>query len=239
MPFTITDPTGQVREAVAPDEAADAVIAIGWDDKGWPREKGSIGWAVVYGLQDGTLHVSRGLSYAEARRVVRFRWDQMTDEVIAGLRVGVRKVRGRWVLSERCPDGVVRTFTASDKPGTSSFRRPIAAQVRFSVLERDGFRCRYCGEGSADAKPAWCPSCDHGMFYQRVKVHSRIRRAVASVEGVLLRRPNGNLRKPQWSGPGYAVTGNRLPAMGASKLARRGYGWPRILRWYFPKGTAR
>lgn len=152
MPFTITDPTGQVREAVAPDEAADAVIAIGWDDKGWPREKGSIGWAVVYGLQDGTLHVSRGLSYAEARRVVRFRWDQMTDEVIAGLRVGVRKVRGRWVLSERCPDGVVRTFTASDKPGTSSFRRPIAAQVRFSVLERDGFRCRYCGEGSADAR---------------------------------------------------------------------------------------
>lgn len=87
------------------------------------------------------------------------------------------------------------------------------------------------------SKPAWCSSCDHGMLYRAVKVHSRIRAAVASVEGVLLRRPNGTLRKPQWSGPGYAVTGNRLPAMGASRLARRGWGYRRVLRFYFPKGT--
>ena len=89
------------------------------------------------------------------------------------------------------------------------------------------------------SKPQWCRSCDHGMLYRRVHVHSRIRKAVAAVEGVVLRRPNGNLRKPQWSGPGYTVTGNRLPAMGASLLARRGWGYRKVLRHYFPKGTVR
>lgn len=87
------------------------------------------------------------------------------------------------------------------------------------------------------SRPAWCSTCDHGMFYKAVRVHGRIKAAVRSVRGTLLRRPNGNLRKPQWTGPGYAVTGNRLPAMGASRLARRGYGWVRVLRHYFPKGT--
>lgn len=84
------------------------------------------------------------------------------------------------------------------------------------------------------SKPRWCGSCDHGMLYRRVYVHSRIRRAVAAVDGALLRRPR-RMAKPAWSGPGYVVTGNRLPAMGASRLARRGYGWVRILRVFLPR----
>ena len=117
----------------------------------------------------------------------------------------------------------------------------VATRVTWLARHQDP-RMRFKGRAfdvTDGSRPAWCGTCDHGQLYRAVKVHSRIRAAVASVEGVLLRRPNGSLRKPQWSGPGYAVTGNRLPAMGASRLARRGYGWPRILRWYFPKGTAR
>lgn len=90
------------------------------------------------------------------------------------------------------------------------------------------------------SKPRWCGTCDHGMYYRPVKVHSRIRRAVSVVRGALLRRPNGNLRKPAWSGGpakcGVGVTGNRLPAMGAVSCVRRGYSWRRVLAVYFPKG---
>lgn len=115
----------------------------------------------------------------------------------------------------------------------------VATRVTWLARHPDP-RMRFRGRAfdvTDGSKPAWCGTCDHGQLYRAVKVHSRIRRAVASVEGVLLRRPNGRLRKPQWSGPGYAVTGNRLPAMGASKLARRGWGYRRVLRFYFPKGT--
>ena len=93
------------------------------------------------------------------------------------------------------------------------------------------------------SRPRWCGSCDHGMYYRPVKVHSRIKRAVAEVRGHLLRRPNGNLRKAAWSGTppkcGVGVTGNRLPAQGAAGCARRGYSWTRIVRVYFPKGAVR
>lgn len=91
------------------------------------------------------------------------------------------------------------------------------------------------------SRPRWCSTCDHGQFYTAVRVHSRIKIAVRSVRGALLRRPNGNLRKPAWSGPpgkcGRDVRGNRLPAWGAVSCARRGYGWARILRVYFRKGS--
>jgi 5-methylcytosine-specific restriction endonuclease McrA len=29
--------------------------------------------------------------------------------------------------------------------GVGRAQDPVAAQVRFSILQRDGFRCRYCG----------------------------------------------------------------------------------------------
>lgn len=92
------------------------------------------------------------------------------------------------------------------------------------------------------SRPRWCGACDHGMLYRAVRPHSRIRRAVADVLGALLVRPNGALRKPQWSSGsrgrcGAGRTGNRLPAMGSVACARRGWGWRHILATYFPKGT--
>lgn len=90
------------------------------------------------------------------------------------------------------------------------------------------------------SKPRWCPACDHGMFYQAVRVHSRIKAAVHSVRGALLRRPNGNLRKAGWSGTpskcGAGIRGNRLPGQAAAACARRGWPYTQILSLYFPKG---
>lgn len=118
----------------------------------------------------------------------------------------------------------------------------VATRTTWLVRHPDP-RMRFRGRAfdvTDGSRPGWCQSCDGGQFYRAVKVHSRIRRAVASIEGKLLRRPNGTLRKPQWSGPpggcGVGVRGNRLPAWGAVTCARRGWGHRRILRTYFPKG---
>lgn len=137
--------------------------------------------------------------------------------------------------------------------GAMSARRPMAALRSMAVVigtriawldrHRDP-RMRFRGRPfvvTDGSRPAWCGTCDHGMYYRPVRVPARIRRAVADVEGTLLRRPNGNLRKPAWSGPparcGAGVTGNRLPAQAAAMCARRGWGWRHILATYFPKGT--
>lgn len=119
----------------------------------------------------------------------------------------------------------------------------VATRTTWLVRHPDP-RMRFRGRAFAvtdGSRPAWCGSCDHGQLYRAVRVHSRIRRAVAAVHGTVLRRPNGNIRKPQWSGRsgpcGTGITGNRLPAMGAVSCVRRGYHWRRVLRTYFPKGT--
>ena len=117
----------------------------------------------------------------------------------------------------------------------------VATRATWLVRHPDP-RMRFRGRSfdvTDGSKPAWCQSCDGGQLYQAVRVHSRIKAAVRSVRGALLARPDGRLRKPQWSGPGYAVTGNRLPAMGASRMARRGHGWRGVLAHFFPKGTVR
>lgn len=35
-------------------------------------------------------------------------------------------------------------------PRARSYRKPIGARARFDILERDGFRCRYCGATAKD-----------------------------------------------------------------------------------------
>lgn len=35
-------------------------------------------------------------------------------------------------------------------PGSITRREPIPAQLRFKVLQRDGFRCQYCGRGAQE-----------------------------------------------------------------------------------------
>lgn len=113
----------------------------------------------------------------------------------------------------------------------------IAARARWLVKHPDR-RMRWRGRQFSvtdGSKPAWCPTCDHGMLYRNVKVHSRIKRAVADVLGVNLRK-RGRMAKPQWSGNGRwcgdGYRGNRLPEGGATACARQGWGWRRIVRRY-------
>jgi hypothetical protein len=80
---------------------------------------------------------------------------------------------------------------------------------------------------------------DAGQLYRGPwDIHSKIRRAVATVYGSQLRRGN-RLAKPQWSGDGrwcgWGFTGNRLPEGGVTACARKGWGWRRILHLYLPK----
>lgn len=134
----------------------------------------------------------------------------------------------------------------ADRPMAALRAMAVVVATRVAWLRRHPDpRMRFRGrrfDVTDGSRPAWCSSCDHGMYYRAVRVHSRIRRAVSDVRGVVLRRPDGRLRKPQWSGPpggcGRGVTGNRLPAWGAVTCARRGYSWQRVLATYFPRGSA-
>lgn len=61
--------------------------------------------------------------------------------------------RGRWVALIECPDGVVRRFAAEhDKVAAvrprRKLRRPV--KLRFDVLARDNYTCRYCGRKAPD-----------------------------------------------------------------------------------------
>lgn len=84
-------------------------------------------------------------------------------------------------------------------------------------------------------RPRWCHGCDSGQFYLgSVRVHSRIREAVAAVWGVRLWK--GRWIKPQWSGDGgrcgQSINGWRLPEDAVTDCARRGWGWRRIIKLY-------
>lgn len=63
--------------------------------------------------------------------------------------VAVQHSDGTWRVRLRCSDGVVRKFKT---PGgqTGSQRRAIGPELRFAILSRDGFRCRYCGRGTPE-----------------------------------------------------------------------------------------
>ncbi len=80
---------------------------------------------------------------------------------------------------------------------------------------------------------------DAGQYLQPgIYVHSRIRRAVSEVRGVLLRRGT-RMAKPQWTGGawvcGAGYTGNRLPANGAGRCARQGRMTAWIIERYLPR----
>jgi 5-methylcytosine-specific restriction endonuclease McrA len=55
----------------------------------------------------------------------------------------------RWYIEAECDDGVTRWFMARDKPQRAA-RPPMPVDLRFRILERDGFRCRYCGRGTPE-----------------------------------------------------------------------------------------
>jgi hypothetical protein len=62
---------------------------------------------------------------------------------------------GRWSARVRCPDGLSRHFLAAkrepvDPTWHKPLRQPLPPRVRFAILSRDTFRCRYCGRSADD-----------------------------------------------------------------------------------------
>lgn len=55
---------------------------------------------------------------------------------------------GRWAVRMRCPDGVVRQFFTEPVYAVEKRRKPMRSSVRFGVLTRDGYTCRYCGRSA-------------------------------------------------------------------------------------------
>lgn len=61
-----------------------------------------------------------------------------------------------WPRDRHVP-GVVEVpygVTGATDDRTQGSRQPIAKGLRFQVLQRDGFRCQYCGAGASDDPPA-------------------------------------------------------------------------------------
>ena len=61
---------------------------------------------------------------------------------------------GHWAVRLLCEDGLERLFVSGEPSDVRYYRRrkqyPIRSSLRFEVLRRDGFRCRYCGRGAPD-----------------------------------------------------------------------------------------
>lgn len=64
----------------------------------------------------------------------------------------VRRGSGYRPAPAICPDCISRAEAEASRSHQtmSSDRDPIPAQLRFRILQRDGFRCRYCGRSSPD-----------------------------------------------------------------------------------------
>lgn len=69
----------------------------------------------------------------------------------AHLAVPYQRADGRWSVRIKCPDGQERRFISRGRePLLAEHRRKgrrgsPSPRVRFVVLQRDGFACRYCG----------------------------------------------------------------------------------------------
>jgi hypothetical protein len=104
-------------------------------------------WAQLHGsvfnpVRAGDLQRARGISYEDAAGVLA-----------RGERMGllVRAGKGYRAADARCSECVESAAhpPANDEtqPGV---RDHVAPQLRFRVLQRDGFRCQYCGRSPRD-----------------------------------------------------------------------------------------
>jgi hypothetical protein len=87
------------------------------------------------------------------QRELRRDYEAAVEVLDTGVAVGVLEARGKGVTvaAARCSACYERRM----QPPTAqrqfdSIREPIPPQLRFRVLQRDGFRCQYCGRSARD-----------------------------------------------------------------------------------------
>jgi hypothetical protein len=139
------------RPDLSPGHKAVAALTDAW------LPNGDRGVVVLFLTPDGGIRtqvcgdrVARALLNETIRRLD-------AEMFFYGHRVAPRKVQGgRWTCRLDCPDGVNRMFvekrvsTAPPRPA----RTGLSPYTRWTILERDGFRCRYCGRGAPDVELA-------------------------------------------------------------------------------------
>lgn len=80
-------------------------------------------------------------------------YDEAVRVLEAGVRLGLLDATAKGVIAAypKCSDCYERRAaeTAPD-PAAASSRDPIPPQLRFRVLQRDAFRCQYCGRSARD-----------------------------------------------------------------------------------------
>jgi hypothetical protein len=82
-----------------------------------------------------------------------------------GIRLGLRPDRMTMYAQPFVEAGILRAESGQGKDldafyldprivrrssGTTSTRKPVPPSLRFAVLERDGFKCKYCGRDASD-----------------------------------------------------------------------------------------
>ena len=80
-------------------------------------------------------------------------YDEAIAIIDAAVELGLLEVARRGVVAAqpRCSQCYERRATAPEpSPSTRKTRDPIPPQLRFRVLQRDGFRCQYCGRSARD-----------------------------------------------------------------------------------------
>lgn len=92
----------------------------------------------------------RAPSVAELERVTRADPQRIEDTLYAITQRKLAIGRGTSAFRVR-PLPCSRCLTpAEEDEAEASARFPVSAQLRFRVLQRDGFRCRYCGRGPSE-----------------------------------------------------------------------------------------
>lgn len=100
---------------------------------------------------DGTVYIRPRVAIREARHAIDLAVERAIDNIEAGNKAtNPRRIRGgHWAIRLKCPDGKVRLFVERRSTRVSN-RRPVSMALRWELLVRDGFRCRYCGRSSPD-----------------------------------------------------------------------------------------
>lgn len=113
---------------------------------------GTRGVRVVYVGYDG-IH-SMLCTDREARRLLNLTLERLDQEVQVGDEpTKLRRVQGgSWTGRWRCPDGVVRQFIERRSTRKQQAREGMRPSTRWAVLERDGFKCRYCGRAAPEVE---------------------------------------------------------------------------------------